>query len=139
MKIQALHPNFVLPTRAHKDSAGFDLYMPEGGMLGTGEVMKVGLGFASEIPDYCVALLLPRSGSGSQGLELVNTAGVIDCDYRGEWIATLRMGKPGIFAWKAGDRILQAVLLHRYIGGIEKVDSVEKTERGFGGFGSTGL
>lgn len=138
MKIQALRPNFQLPTRGTPHSAGFDIYMPEAGSVKHGEKLRVTLGFATEIPEDSVAFLLPRSGAGSKGLELVNTCGVIDADYRGEWIANLTMGLPGEFRWEAGERILQLVVTARYRGGLELVESVQETERGAGGFGSTG-
>jgi len=139
MKIQLLHPNVITPIRSTIHSAGFDLFMPENGCIPAHDTVKVGLGFASEIPEGWVALILPRSGVGSKfGVELNNTCGVIDADYRGEWFATLgtKTGVP--YGWARGDRILQAVLVPRYTFEIEVVESVSKTDRGEGGLGSTG-
>jgi dUTP pyrophosphatase len=137
MKIQLLHDAVMPPVRATPLSAGFDLFMPAANGVACGESKLIGLGFATEIPQGYVALLLPRSSAGAKGLELVNTVGVIDADYRGEWLAWLRMSKPGHFGWQAGERVLQAVLVPRYTGDIELVDSVARTER-TGGLGSTG-
>jgi dUTP pyrophosphatase len=137
MKIQLLRPHVILPKRGTSLSAGFDLYMPEPGTV-DGEAKKIGLGIASEIPPGFMAMLLPRSGVGfKHGLEVNNTVGIIDADYRDEWFASLRTksGKP--FSWVEGERILQAVLVPRYIGEIIQVESVAKTERN-GGLGSTG-
>lgn len=137
MKIHLLRPTASLPKRGTPHSAGFDIYMPEDGKV-NGTAVKFGLGFASEIPEGWMALLLPRSGVGfKHGLEVNNTVGVIDADYRDEWFASLRTKSGLEFSWKAGERILQAVLVPRYLGEIVEVDSVEMTER-TGGLGSTG-
>lgn len=138
MKVALLHSNAQAPTRGSKFAAGFDLYMPEAGIIEPNQVVKVGLGIATEIPEGFMALLLPRSGVGfKHGLEVNNTVGVIDADYRDEWFAALRVKSGHRFVWGAGERLLQAVLVPRYIGQIEVVDSVEKTDR-TGGLGSTG-
>ena len=138
MKIQLLHSNAKLPVRSTEYAAGFDLFMPDIGYVQDDQTITYPLGFASEIPSGWVALLLPRSSAAKSGLELANTCGVIDEDYRGEWIAKLRSKTGQLITWDAGDRLLQAVLVPRYLGEIEQVDSVEKTARGAGGFGSTG-
>ncbi len=126
-----------MPTKGTNDAGAYDIYMPEAGYV-HGEPEFVGLGFASEIPRGYVALLLPRSSSGAKhGLELNNTCGVIDSDYRGEWKAAMKT-KSGIkFAWNAGDRVLQFLLLPIHTPRLELVDSVSKSDRE-GGFGSTG-
>lgn len=136
-KIKPLHPNFKLPTRG-EGSAGFDLYMPEPGEA-TGTTKMVGLGFATEIPPGYVGLLLPRSGVGAKhGLEVNNTCGVIDSDYRGEWKAAIRT-KSGIpHTWAAGDRLLQAIIVPYWAGQFEIVDELPETIRGDGGFGHSG-
>jgi dUTP pyrophosphatase len=142
MKIQLLShylaANNMIPLRSTEHAAGFDLFMPESGQV-AGTAQKIGLGFASEIPEGWMALLLPRSGVGfKHGLEVNNTVGVIDADYRGEWFASMRTKSGIAFSWAAGERVLQAVLVPRYLGEIELVASVAKSERGAGGLGSTG-
>ncbi len=112
--------------------------MPEAG-IADGESKFFPLGFATEIPKGFVALIQPRSSTGAKnGLELNNTCGVIDSDYRGEWKAALRTksGKP--FEWKAGERVLQFFVVPVYTGQLELVDELESTDRGAGGFGSSG-
>lgn len=139
MKIQLIHENAQLPARSTEHAAGFDLFMPTSGTIAAGQVSKVGLGFASEIPEGWVALLVPRSSVGfKRGLEVNNTVGIIDADYRGEWFAALRTKDGFPFEWQVGERLLQAVLVPRYMGVVEQVESVAVTDRGTGGLGSTG-
>ena len=138
MQIQSLHPAFIMPTKASDKAGAFDIYMPEGGTV-SGSSQFIGLGFAAAIPTGFVGILLPRSSSGAKhGLELNNTCGVIDSDYRGEWKAALKT-KSGIpFSWNPGDRILQFLVVPVATLDLELVDSLDETNRGSGGFGSTG-
>lgn len=138
MKIQAIHPLFRMPAIGTIHSAGYDLAMPEAGILKAHETRKVGLGFAAEVPEGYAALLLPRSSAGAKGLELMNTVGLIDSDYRGEWIATMHMKKDAEFRWISGDRLFQFILVPIHKPLLELVDSVSDSDRGTGGFGSTG-
>ena len=139
MKIQLLRPHVRLPERATPDSAGFDIFMPMPGAVESPFVVKVPLGFATAIPLGYVALLLPRSGVGSKhGLELNNTCGVIDADYRGEWFATLRTKDGERFSWEAGERLLQMILVPVFTPELEVVEQLATTQRGTGGLGSTG-
>lgn len=150
MNIQPLHPNFRLPSRATDLAGGYDLYMPEAGEIApcwercseedlNVKPVKIPLGFAAEVPPGYVALLLPRSSTGAKhSIELENTCGVIDADYRGEWFAFLNTKNGTGFSWEAGDRILQYLLVPVYTPELTLVDSVSKTARGEGGIGSTG-
>lgn len=138
MEIQAIHQNFIMPSKGSELAGAFDIYMPEPG-IASGVPQFVGLGFAAAVPEGHVALLLPRSSSGAKyGLELNNTCGVIDSDYRGEWKAALRTkdGKP--FRWEAGDRVLQFLVVPVAQVELQAVSELPSTERGEGGFGSTG-
>lgn len=138
MRIQAIHPDFIMPTKGSEGAAAFDLYMPEAGYV-DGNATCIPLGFATEVPAGHVALLLPRSSSGAKhGLELNNTCGVIDSDYRGEWKAFLRTKYGMGFHWNKGDRVLQFLIVPVAQVRLEPVDSVSATARGAGGFGSTG-
>ena len=139
MNIKPLHTGFIMPSKGSPESAAFDIYMPEAGSA-TGSSQLFGLGFSAAVPKGYVALLLPRSSSGAKfGLELNNTVGVIDSDYRGEWKAAIRT-KNGIrHSWEAGDRVLQFLLVP--VGNQEVlhlVEDLDETSRGTGGFGSTG-
>ena len=99
----------------------------------------VGLGFAAAVPPGHVALLLPRSSSGAKfGLELNNTCGVIDSDYRGEWKAKLRTKDGSIYSWAKDERVLQFLVVPVPVIVLEEVSTLDETVRGTGGFGSSG-
>lgn len=139
MKIQSLHPAFIMPTKASEKAGAFDIYMPEPGTAIAASHL-FGLGFAAAVPDGHVGVLLPRSSTGAKhGLELNNTCGVIDSDYRGEWKAAIRTKSGLPFSWQAGDRILQFMIVPLAEVSLELVDFLDETSRGTGGFGSTGL
>jgi dUTP pyrophosphatase len=139
LKLKPIHPNFKQPKQATSGAAGFDLYMPEAGYIGPGEKVTVGLGFATAIPEGFVGFLMPRSGVGSEKtLELANTIGGMDDDYRGEWLATLRVKDGQAFSWEAGARILQFLVVPIPKITLEIVADLDETERGEGGYGSTG-
>ena len=143
MIFKQLHPNWKPPVKATTGSAAFDLFMPVGGTIpaNSPSAVFVPLGFAAIVPDNHVALILPRSGHGAKrGLALNNTCGVIDPDYRGEWIAALRVHNHEDFTWEAGDRLLQVLIIPTYSPTITVVDEDQfmDSERGTGGFGSTG-
>lgn len=138
MHIQSLHQAFIMPTKASDKAGAFDIFMPEAG-IANGTSQLVGLGFAAAVPEGHVGLLLPRSSSGAKhGLELNNTCGVIDSDYRGEWKAAMRTKSGVPFKWEAGDRVLQFMLVPVANITLTQVDSLDETARGTGGFGSTG-
>lgn len=139
MKFKPLCSNFQPPVKGSKAAGGYDLFMPVAGEATPGTVTSVGLGFAAEVPVGYVALLLPRSSTGGKfGVELNNTCGIIDADYRGEWIAKIKTKNQAHFAWKAGERVLQFLLVPVLDVEIEVVDQLDGTERGEGGFGSSG-
>lgn len=140
MKFKKIHPNFALPLRGSDEAGGLDIYMPEAGNV-TQEPKLFPLGFAAAVPKGHVALILPRSSVGAkQGLELNNTVGVIDSDYRGQWGAYLRT-KPGHddISFAEGHRLLQMVVVPVADIHPELVEDLDITERGEGGFGSTGV
>lgn len=138
MLITSNNPQFRLPTKGSDQAGAFDIYMPEAGRV-SGISQLIGLGFKAAVPVGHVALLLPRSGAGAKyGLELNNSCGVIDSDYRGEWLAAIRTKSGGFFSWSAGDRVLQFLVVPIAQITLKLVDSLETTERGIGGFGSSG-
>lgn len=138
MFIEPLHASFIMPTKGSSQAGAFDIYMPEDGSA-TGTPQLIGLGFAAAVPEGHVALLLPRSSTGAKfGLELNNTCGVIDADYRGEWKAAL-LTKSGIpYSWNAGDRLFQFIVVPIPNITLVQTDSLDATARGEGGFGHTG-
>jgi dUTP pyrophosphatase len=138
MNFQAKHPNFKLPVRASDKAGGLDLFMPESGNLCNELVTTVPLGFAAEVPEGHVALILPRSGTGGKyGVELNNTCGVIDSDYRDEWVAKLSVKRGADFHWNAGDRVLQVLIVPILQVNPVLAPALSLSERK-GGFGSTG-
>jgi dUTP pyrophosphatase len=139
MNIKPLHSGFIMPTKGSDQAGAFDIYMPEDNM--TASISKmVGLGFAAAVPPGYVALLVPRSSVGAKfGLELNNTVGVIDSDYRGEWKAALKTKNGLVYSWKKGDRLLQFLLVPVATDvKLVQVDDLDATGRGSGGFGSSG-
>ena len=139
MRIKPISPNFIMPIRSTKGAGAFDIYMPEDGNVFGPNPTVVNLGFAAEIPENHVALLLPRSGTGFKyGVELNNTCGVLDSDFRGEWKASIKTKNGENFSWKAGERILQFMIVPVALVELELTDSLSDTDRGSGGFGSTG-
>ena len=143
MNIKPLVKNFIAPEYKEELSGGLDIYFQEDTSLRVGKDNIIKLGFAAEVPEGHVALLIPRSSAGSKGLALRNTIGVIDSDYRGEWIAHIVIddvdnvwGKPIVY--KRGERALQAVIVPFNHVNINIVEELSDTNRGKGGFGSTG-
>ncbi len=127
-----------MPTKGTQEAGAFDIYMPEEGTA-DGNTRLTPLGFAAAVPTGHVALLLPRSGAGAEyGLELNNTCGVIDADYRGEWMASLRTKSGRYFAWAKGERVIQFLIVPIANVSLEQVDELGVTARGAGGFGSSG-
>ena len=129
-----------MPTRGTDYAGGFDIYMPEKGSMMPGATYGqiVPLGFSAEVPVGYVALLLPRSSAGAKhGVSLNNTVGVIDADYRGEWMACLRLKNGLPYRWEAGERLLQFILVPVATPELNLVEELGTTARGEGGFGST--
>ena len=144
MKIMPLVKEFIKPEYKTEYSAGMDIYLQEDVTLVIGADNVIHLGFAAEVPEGYAAILLPRSSAGMKGISLRNTAGVIDSDYRGEWIAHIVIDQNQDNAlldewhYKRGDRIIQCLIIPVKKVDIELTESVSVTARGDGGFGSTG-
>jgi dUTP pyrophosphatase len=144
MKIMPLVKEFIKPEYKTEYSAGMDIYLQEDATLIIGADNVIHLGFAAEVPEGYAAILLPRSSAGMKGISLRNTAGVIDSDYRGEWIAHIVIDQNQDNAlldewhYKRGDRIIQCLIVPVKKVDIELTESVSVTARGNGGFGSTG-
>jgi dUTP pyrophosphatase len=144
MKIMPLVKEFIKPEYKTEYSAGMDIYLQEDTTLVIGADNVIHLGFAAEVPEGYAAILLPRSSAGMKGISLRNTAGVIDSDYRGEWIAHIVIDQNQDNAlldewhYKRGDRIIQCLIVPVKKVDIELTESISVTARGNGGFGSTG-
>lgn len=139
--MRLLNPRARLPSRAHPGDAGLDLYACEGARLGPGERASVGTGIALEIPPGYAGLVLPRSGLAARhGIALVNAPGLIDSGYRGEVrVLLLNTDRERPFEIEPGQRIAQLLLTP--FAELEPVEARELSvsERGDGGFGSSGL
>jgi dUTP pyrophosphatase len=140
LRVRRLDPDAKLPTRAHDGDAGLDLYALEGATLGPGERISLGTGIAVEIPPGRAGLVLPRSGLAARhGIALVNAPGLIDSGYRGEVrVLLLNTDRDRPCEIQRGDRIAQLVLVAVEALDLVVVDELELSERGGGGFGSSG-
>jgi dUTP pyrophosphatase len=140
LRVRRLDPAARLPTRAHRGDAGLDLYALEGATLAPGERISLRTGIAVEIPDGRAGLVLPRSGLAERhGIALVNAPGLIDSGYRGELrVLLLNTDRAEPCEISPGDRIAQLVLVPIEAPGVVVVDELELSERGAGGFGSSG-
>ena len=140
LRVRRLDPRATLPTRAYPGDAGLDLYALDPVTLGPGERAALRTGVAVEIADGQAGLVLPRSGLAARhGIALVNAPGLIDAGYRGE-IQVLLLNTDGdaACAIAAGDRIAQLVLVEVQTPEVIEVDGLALSERGSGGFGSSG-
>ena len=140
VKVKKLHPNAVIPKYATDGAACFDLQTVErvpGLFAGSGTVFRTGLSF--EVPAGYVMMVYSRSGHAfKNGIRLANCVGVIDSDYRGEVMVKLHHDGDGLVSFEAGDRIAQAMIIPVNKVELEEADDLSETERGEGGFGSTG-
>ena len=129
------------PTRGSAAAAGYDLYAAsaEDIAISAHSTVKVGTGLAFELPEGTFAAIFARSGLATkQGLRPANCVGVCDSDYRGEYIVALHNDTDQEQIIKGGDRIAQLVLMPYIPMTFKEVESLDETERGAGGFGSTG-
>lgn len=158
--IKKVHPDAVIPTYATEGSAGFDLTAVEECAINEGEITLIPTGLCFEIPLGYELQIRPRSGKSlNSHFRIANSPGTIDSDYRGEVMIIAEHNGPiehelcmnqgtsmldlakysdGIFIAK-GERIAQAVLAPVTQAHFEVIEELSETERGEGGFGSTGV
>lgn len=139
IKIKRLSPGAKIPTKANPTDAGWDLYLPDdkGAVLFPGDWQARDIHIAMEIPTGWYLRIEPRSGMAvNHGIQIM--AGVIDCSYRGSIKVCIYNASSVVFSAEPGSRIAQATL-HRVpdVQWIE-TDELDQTERGAGGFGSSG-
>ena len=130
-----------LPAYGTAGSAGFDLYCnnDEPILAQPGELVKVPTGVYMQIPNGYFGAIYPRSSAGTKlRIRLANTTGIIDSDYRGEIILFLVNEGEEVVTINKGDRLVQMVIQPYIQVDIQKVESLDETDRGTGGFGSTG-
>jgi dUTP pyrophosphatase len=141
VKIKKLSTEAIIPTYAKSGDAGMDMVATKiiGENLGS---ITYGTDISMEIPEGFVGLIFPRSSIRKTNLQLSNSVGVVDSGYRGEIQATFNkiQGIDNVErdSYKVGDRICQIMIIPHPTVEFEEVEELNNTERGEGGFGSTG-
>ena len=141
INVKKLNEKAVLPTYGSEYAAGADLYacLDEAVTINPGETYMVHTGLAMEIPAGYAGLIYPRSGLASRrGLAPANKVGVVDPDYRGEFMVALHNHSLTAQTIEPGERIAQLVITPFITANFELTDELSETVRGEGGFGSTG-
>ena len=142
VKIKRLHSDAVVPTYAKAGDAGMDIYAVSRGEADKYGNMVYHTGIAMEIPEGHVGLIYPRSSVSKTPHSLRNHVGVIDSGYRGEiifkfgWVNSSNVDPAQVY--EAGDRIGQIIIMPYPQVEFVEVDELSDSERGQGGFGSTG-
>lgn len=137
-RIKKLHENAIIPSYSKDGDAGLDLTATEI-KYEDDEQITYGTGIALEIPYGYVGLVYPRSSIRKYTLQLSNSVGVIDSGYRGEIMATFNKIHDKSRSYGVGERICQIIIIPYPKITLEQVDNLTDTERGDGGFGSTGV
>lgn len=140
LRVHRLDPGLPLPAYAHLGDAGADLYAAEDVRIAPGARAMVPTGLAIALPRGYVGLIHPRSGLAHRfGLTVLNAPGTVDADYRGEIkVVLINHDLHETALLRRGDRIAQLVVQRVERVRFHEVDSLDDTERGVGGYGSTG-
>ena len=140
LRFKRIHPDAVLPAYAHPGDAGMDVRSVEDVVIPPGGRALVHTGLVMMLPPMHEAQVRPRSGLAlKHGVTVLNTPGTIDAGYRGEVGVILANFGNGDFSVKKGDKIAQIVVAPVTQAEIAEADEIDETERGAGGFGSTGV
>lgn len=138
LKMKKLVPEAVIPKYAKPGDAGLDLVATSKEYDAKSGCIVFGTGLAMEIPEGYVGLIFPRSSIYKTGLMLSNCVGVIDSGYRGEVKAMFHTYSRPKKNYEVGDRIMQLIVMPYPKVVLEEVSELSDSERGVGGFGSTG-
>ena len=141
IKIKRLSEEATIPTRGSEYSAGYDLYanIEKPVSITPHETVKIGTGWAIEIPDGYFGAIFARSGLATkEGLRPANCTGVCDSDYRGEYIVAIHNDSDVVREITPHERIAQLVVIPYLYVDFKETDELSDTSRGEGGFGSTG-
>jgi len=141
VQIKKLREGARIPTRGSSNAAGYDLYACLDGdiIIAPGGSAKIGTGLAIAVPDGYFGAIFARSGlAAKEGLRPANCVGVADSDYRGEYMVVLHNDSSAPRTVTKGERIAQLVVLPYLAVDFEEAETLDDTERGAGGFGSTG-
>ena len=141
LPIKRLDPTVELPTYAYEGDAGLDLRSNEDVTLAPFERRLVGTGLAIAIPEGYAGFVQPRSGLAlREGLSMANTPGLIDAHYRGELkVCAINLEPSRSIHIERGERIAQLVIKRVPVVSLQEVDELDETDRGAGGFGSSGV
>lgn len=140
VRIKKLHPDAVIPTKAHPSDAGFDHTATWSGWNNANKVFEYGFGLSFEIPKGYVGLIFPRSSIYRKDLSLTNCVGVVDSGFRGEVTVKFKSISGRVpESYNVGERVAQMIILpYPEITFVES-DTLTDTDRGTGGYGSTGV
>ncbi len=142
IRIKKLKNNAIIPTRGSLQAAGYDLYAcldSDSVEIEPHKTVKIGTGLSVEVPEGYFGAIFARSGlAAKQGLRPANCVGVADSDYRGEYIVAVHNDTEEPKIIENGDRIAQLVIMPYLSVEFEEAQELDATERGTGGFGSTG-
>ena len=142
VNIKKLKANAALPVYSSAAAAGADLRacLEEDVIIRPGKTEMISTGLAMEVPEGYAGLIYARSGLASKrGLAPANKVGVIDSDYRGEIMVALHNHSEEAAVVSHGERIAQLIITPYLTAEFTEKEVLEETERGFGGFGSTGI
>ena len=140
LRFRKIHPDAVLPSYAHPSDAGMDVRSVEDLVIAPGGRALVRTGLVMLLPPMYEAQVRPRSGLAlKNGVTVLNTPGTVDSGYRGEIGVILANFGETDFQVKKGDKVAQIVIAPVTQPTIEETDIVDETDRGSGGFGSTGV
>jgi dUTP pyrophosphatase len=141
LPIKCLDPTVELPSYAYDGDAGLDLRSNEDVTLAPFERRLVGTGLAVAIPEGYAGFVQPRSGLAlREGLSMANTPGLIDAHYRGELkVCAINLDPSKSIHIERGERIAQLVIQQVPVVSLLEVDELDETDRGTGGFGSSGV
>ena len=140
LKFKRIHPDAILPAYAHSSDAGMDVRSVEELTIPAGERALVHTGLVMLLPPMYEAQVRPRSGLAlKNGITVLNTPGTIDSGYRGEVGVILMNHSKDAFNIRKGDKIAQLVIAPVTQPEVVETDTIDDTDRGEGGFGSTGV
>ncbi len=139
IRIKKIRDNAVTPRYEHDGDAGMDLYAVEDSSLHPGERKLIPTGLQVEVPRGYEMQIRPKSGLAlKHGITVLNTPGTVDSCYRGEVGVIMHNASDRDYEIKAGEKVAQAVIAKVEKAVIEEVEDLTQTQRGSGGFGSTG-
>lgn len=141
IRFKKLDKNAIVPTRGSQFSAGYDLHANIKSVVDIAphSTVKIGTGLSFELPEGTFGAIFARSGLATKkGLRPANCVGVCDSDYRGEYIVAIHNDTDEMMSIEPQERIAQLIIMEYPLITLTEVEELSDTERGAGGFGSTG-